>query len=506
VLPDPTIWGSPPSSTAADPPAILPTMRVLMTMAPCRRLQFNLSDLYPVPRLGIAGCAARLRERGHAVRLVDLIAERWWVPDLLSHLESEPVDLFGVSATILSLKEAFELCDAVRSRFPSVRTAVGGPGLGGFPPEVLFRYGRGVDFFVHGEGEDTFAELADVLGGGGSPAQVAGISWRDGEAAVRNADRPMMNGESIPDPAFDLLPMDRYRLHPPMGVWPYATLVETARGCTYSCDFCCLSMKWRARPVEAVLAQLRWLRERYGIREVHFIDPTFTLNTRRAVALSEGIARLPFRLAWSCKTRVDLADRDTLAAMRRSGCYLVAFGVESGSDEQLDRLDKGLAREHSIQAFRDCRDLGIRTTAYLLVGSPGESDATVDANIRFTRELQPDYVLYDILEPIPGTPITQEGVRQGWFTEEDVYAYYLDPGNSRLDERTVTGVPVATARRWIERASRDFYLRPRYFWERVRDLRTLQDARNLGSGGAAFLSDLTRRGHLWKMGATPRGT
>ncbi len=474
-------------------------MRVLLTMAPCRRLQFNLSDLYPVPRLGIAGCATTLLQRGHSVRILDVIALKWWTAELVSHLEKEPVDLFGVSCTILSIKEAFDLCRAVKERFPLIHTAVGGPGLGGFPPDVLFRHGPGVDFLIHGEGEETFAELAEVLEGGGSPRTVSGLSLREGEGSHHTRERPFLEGTSIPEVSYELLPMESYRLHPPMGVYPQATMMETARGCTYSCDFCCLSMKWRARPVEAVLDQIRWLRKRYGINEIHFIDPTFTLNAKRAVALCEGIARLPFRLHWSCKTRVDLADRDTLSAMARSGCYLIAFGVESGSDQQLEKMDKGLTRHHSLEAFRTCRELGIRTTAYLLIGAPEETDLTVAENMRFVRQLQPDYVLYDILEPIPGTPITDVGISNGWFTLEDVYSYYLSPGTSPLDKRTVTGVPSATARKWIEQASRDFYLRPRYFWERIRDLRTLQDGRNLASGGTAFFSDLLRRGRLWKL-------
>ncbi len=176
--------------------------------------------------------------------------------------------------------------------------------------------------------------------------------------------------------------------------------------------------------------------------------------------------------------------------MAASGCYGVAFGVESGASLMLEHMKKGAALTATRDAFGACRRHRIRTTAYCLVAGPHETDETVDATIRLIREVRADYVLYGIVDPDPMNALTRQGISAGAFSHADLARYYLGEGDTPLHHHTVTGHPIEIARGWLKRASTDFYLRPRYVWGRVRDLRTLQDARNLASGGSGFLRDL----------------
>ncbi len=473
--------------------------QTLLLMAPCRRLQFNLSDMYPVPRLGLGYLSAALKAHGYPnVETRDVIAEREWIPELVRRFaELGPPDLVGISVTILSLREAFEIARGLKTRFPATRVVVGGPGVNGFAAASLARYGEAVDFFVRGEGEAALVGLVGALAGARpSFAEVPGLVWRDASGnAIENPRAPYRDLDDGLRVDYAAQPMAKFRLHPPMGVYPYATMMETTRGCSFSCEFCCLSMPVRERTPADVESELRALVRAYDLREVHFIDPTFTLHRARTEELIERVGRLGLR--WSCKTRVDKVDEPLAARMAAAGCYLIAFGVESGEDDILGALGKNASGERAVETFAACRRHRIRTTAYLLLASPGETDAHVDRTLSFVRQLAPDYVLYDLLQADPANPLTRERIAAGAFTSDDLDRYYLADDPTPLHDVTVAGHPMAVARRRIERASSDFYLRPRYFWERIRDLRTLQDAMNLGSGGLTFFKDLLRLGRLW---------
>ncbi|MFT4570924.1 MAG: anaerobic magnesium-protoporphyrin IX monomethyl ester cyclase [Hyphomicrobiaceae bacterium] len=471
---------------------------VFFLMAPCRRLQFNLSDLYPVPRLGIGYLAAYLKANGYKrVEVRDIIAEREWIPELIArfHANGAP-DLLGISITILSLREAFEIATAVKAEFPKTRIAVGGPGVG-FTPEALLRYGKDVDFFVRGEGEEPILQLVRQIESSSPDWHAApNTIWRDSDGtAVQNPPgryRDLNDGIMVD---YDSMPMDRYQLHPPMGIYPPSTMIETTRGCTFPCEFCCLSMPARYMTPANVEALLRDLIERYGLREFHFIDPTFTLDRERALEIMERIGKL--NIHWSCKTRVDRFDEEIAAAAAKSGCYLVAFGVESGDDLILDAIKKKAAAGDALETFERCRRYKIRTTAYLLVANPQETEQSIQRTIRYVRELKPDYVLYDILMADPINPLTRQKIKDGWITDDDLERYYLSDKPSRLAEVTVSGHTMDEARIWLKQSSSDFYVRPKYFYERIRDLRTLQDAVNLGAGGLTFAKDFFGIGRLW---------
>jgi radical SAM superfamily enzyme YgiQ (UPF0313 family) len=325
---------------------------------------------------------------------------------------------------------------------------------------------------------------------------VPNLIWRDAQgAAVENPPgrfRDLSDGIVVD---YDALPMTKYKLHPPMGIYPPSTMVETTRGCTFPCEFCCLSMPVRYMSPAKVESMLRDLMGRYGIREFHFVDPTFTLNRDRVLEIIDRIRHLDVR--WSCKTRVDLFDEELARRAAASGCYLVAFGVESGDDSILGAIKKKAASEQAIETFRSCRRLRIRTTAYLLVANPDESEQSIDRTIRFARRLDPDYVLYDILMADPINPLTRQKIAEGWISSDDLERYYLSDEHSKLTDFTVAGHTMEQARNWLKKSSSDFYVRPKYFYQRVRDLRTIQDAKNLGAGGMAFAKDFFGLGRLW---------
>jgi len=253
-----------------------------------------------------------------------------------------------------------------------------------------------------------------------------------------------------------------------------------------------------------VIEQILWLQQHYGIREVHFVDPTFTLDRQRTLALCEAIRQLERPLHWTCKTRVDRVDPALLRSMAEAGCYAIAFGVESGHDGMLADVKKALDTRATVAAFEACRAVGVRTIAYCLVGAPGETDETVGATISFVREIRADYVLYGIIDADPVNALTRQAVSRGWLSREDVADHYMSDQPTWLDRHTITGHPLPRAQGWLRRATSDFYLRPQYAFQRVRDLRTLQDMKNLAAGGFGLARDMLRAPRsLLKRGESP---
>jgi anaerobic magnesium-protoporphyrin IX monomethyl ester cyclase len=471
----------------------------LLLMAPCRRLRYNLSDIYPVPRLGIGYLSSFLKNAGYnQTHIWDIIAEKKWIPEIVKTFEtaSSP-DVLGISATLLSMKEAFEIAEAVKRRFPQTRIVLGGPGVS-FPPEILFEYGKDVDFFIRGEGEEAFLKLIQCLDSGGSDFfSVPRLIWKNQQGKII---------ENMPGNFRDLndgilsdylsMPMNKYQLHPPMGIYPPAVLMETTRGCSYSCKFCCIPKEVRFRNPVLVEKEIIWLKKQFKINEVHFIDPTFTLDYARIEELSGRLKKL--NIKWSCKTRVDLADPALLKKMADSGCYLISFGVESAAETILAHLDKKIITTQTKEAFSCCHSLGIRTAGYLMIGNPGETDETVESNIQFVKQLKPDYVLYGILQPDPASDLTQDMIKKGLFTEQDLYRYYLSAEDNFFQNNTACGYQLKTAERWAKKASRNFYLNPFYIFDKLLHLKTLQDAKNLGAGGITFIKDFLGIGRLWR--------
>jgi len=257
----------------------------LLLPSPCRRVRFNISGIYAVPRIGIGCLSSFLKNDGFSkTRIWDIMAEGKWIPDILDDFETGGIpDLVGIGTTILSLREAFEIASAIKANYPQVKTAVGGAGVS-FSKEVLFRYGKGVDFFVRGEGETAFLELVRCLSSGNHDySKVPRLLWKNENSEVM--ENPECTFRDLNDGIFtdyESLPMERYRLHPPMGVFPPATMVETARGCSYGCSFCCVSRQSRFKDPALVEEEVRKLQTKFGIKEIHFVDSTFTLDQKRA--------------------------------------------------------------------------------------------------------------------------------------------------------------------------------------------------------------------------------
>jgi anaerobic magnesium-protoporphyrin IX monomethyl ester cyclase len=324
-----------------------------------------------------------------------------------------------------------------------------------------------VDAMIAGEPEDAtlaLAQLESIDQASGIP----GVVLRTGGAIVPNNGRATFSRfEEMPIPAWDLIRLDRYRL--PLVNRPYV-MVETSRGCPHSCDFCIVPFhhghKFRERPAKELVDEVEHATKTLGIDYFYFWSDTTTLNPKSFGQFADELTARNLDIQWFSNARADtLGDLEFVKRLKRSGCWMLSMGIESESDAVRKDMLKRLERQKIQVAFRNLREAGIKSFAFLIYGYPGETPASMEQTTDFAIELGADFANFYPAVPYPGTGLHAKALRDGLLKSDDwskmEYSYYMLEGNG-LNERVVMGA--------LNRARRRFYLRPGYIARHLDDV------------------------------------
>ncbi len=361
--------------------------------------------------LGLGYISSYMKSKGHDVLIVDPEMQGISDSDLDEIIKRENPGIIGLS----SVTPNFSMACKMAKRFKSMTDAVvvyGGVHASTFSDRILKNHSE-FDIIVFGEGEETMTELADVIKEGCcSPDKlknIKGICYRDNGTVQKTPMRPFIaNIDSLPFPDRDSIGLDVYRATGHIGVSSKVANVLTSRGCPARCTFCesflTMGYPFRAHSAEYVLAELRHLKERYHVRQVVFNDDTFTINYDRVKKICEGLINEKFNLKWFCFARVNtIKDAEMLELMKASGCVQINFGVETGDENIMKSIKKGITLDQARKAFGLAHKVGIKTSAGFIFGFPGETKETIERTINFAVELNPDVALFNVLVPFPGT-------------------------------------------------------------------------------------------------------
>ena len=298
----------------------------------------------------------------------------------------------------------------------------------------------------------------DSYGTSDALGRIKGLVWRVGGDVVLNPCRSYIGDlDGLPLPRHDLLPLDLYRA--PLVGGPY-TFVVTSRGCPGACRFCIKHVSYgnsvRFRSPESVLSELELLVS-LGVRTVNMYADLFTVNRDHVMGICNGIVVRGLRLRWTCNSRVDFVDKEMLEAMARAGCFMIAWGIESGDQKMLQRMRKGTTTDQVTRALTWSRQAGIKNWGYFIIGLPGETEQSIRRTIDFAKRLPLDLALFHIAAPHPGTPFYSEVIENSWFR----------PGTRweevDMDRSTVLDYPHLRAEEiesWARRAFREWAFRP----------------------------------------------
>jgi radical SAM superfamily enzyme YgiQ (UPF0313 family) len=413
-----------------------------------------------LPSLGILFLAAITRQKGFPTVLCDASALSLTGAELLQRVEAEQPEVLGISATTFSIFHAAAFAALAKERLPGLTVIIGGPHVSAAPLETMERFAE-FDVAVLGEGEGTIIDLLEAMDAKAGLQVIPGIILRTAGRLVTTGRRPFLADlDQLPYPAWDLLEgfPERY-LPAPFKVRrvPAASLV-TSRGCPNRCIFCDRSVfgtSCHAFSAEYVLGMLQHLAGNFGIREFSFEDDTFITFKKRLVAICQGIIDHGIDISWTCLGRVTSVDSETLELMRRAGCWQISFGIESGCQEILTAIHKNVTLEQIQKAVVLCRDAGILSKGFFIVGHPGESGETLARTLDFALKLPLDDISVTMLTPFPGTEIFDRAAEFGEF----------DSDWSRMNLLNTVFVPHGLTREDLEQYQRKilrrFYLRPR---------------------------------------------
>jgi len=336
-----------------------------------------------------------------------------------------------------------------------VVTVVGGPHPTFLPGEVL-RGCPSVDVVIRGEGEATLAELLRKLMVDGSIGPLRGISYREGGRVVHCPPRELIRPlDKVPPPAWDLLPMDRYR----MSAWGGRVMVYvSSRGCPFRCSFCSEWVfwrgVWRAHSAERVVNDLTTLSEGYGKDVIWFCDDTFNVDRSRIARLCRLIIERDLNVKWGVEARIDLLfrDLDMLDLMVEAGLFWVLVGIESQSEGDLALIRKGITREQVERVVKALRDRDVIVQGMFIVGLPDDDEEAILERARYAARLGLDFAIFTPLTPLPGTALFHRARREGALRVLDYDKY--DFAHAVLDTKHLSYREV---QRLVLRCYREFY-------------------------------------------------
>jgi len=411
-------------------------LRVLLISPPAQSVVKQVIGT-AAPPLGLAYLASITRELGCDVKIIDSLAEDLTLRDIKAKITKFYPDVVGVTATTSMIYDAYDVAAVAKEVNPNAMVVIGGPHATFMASEILQEC-KHIDVVVRGEGELTFRELLmKLMKNDWDFRDVLGITYRVNDKVRENPPRPLIqNLDYVPLPAYDLLPMDRYRI----GKLKFGAII-TSRGCPYTCVFCSSSLqfgkKWRGHSVDRVLEELRILRYEYGRQEIEFLDDTFTLNKKRVLAIAEKIIEEGLDITWSASSRVNTFSREVGSAMNRAGAHTIYFGIESGSERTLEFIDKRITKEQAMDAAKAAKESGLRALGSFIIGFPYETEEDIRATIKFSNKVGVDLAQFTIATPYPGTKLWDLAIKENllltrnWrkFTTVDVVMknLYLTP-------------------------------------------------------------------------------
>ncbi|MGA7932220.1 MAG: hopanoid biosynthesis associated radical SAM protein HpnJ [Kovacikia sp.] len=416
-------------------------------------------------------------------KLVDAPPHGQTVEDVLKIAKDYELVIMHTSTP--SLTNDVKCAEAIKAQNPATQVGFIGAHVAVLPEQTLREHPI-IDFVCRHEFDYTCKDLAS-----GEPwDQIKGLSYRDQSGNLHHTpDRDLIHDwdampSVLPTYARDLditKYFIGYLLHPYVSFY-------TGRGCPAKCSFCLWPQTigghvYRHKSPEAVGREMEEARAIFGdrVREYMFDDDTFTIDKQRAIAISEHMKRL--KLTWSCNARANL-DYDTLKQLRDNGLRLLLVGFESGNQEILNNIKKGIRLDVARQFMKNCHDLGITVHGTFIIGLPIETRETVEETIHFACEINPHTIQVSIAAPYPGTELYEQAKANNWFTDNLLVA---ESGiqTSTLQYPTLSNAEIEDA---VEQMYRRFYFRPQAIIPNVREMLSDRQmlVRRLREGGEFF--------------------
>lgn len=412
--------------------------------------------------LGICYLASVLIREGIHVELVDGAAERIQQKDIIDIVKKGKFDILGISTTSVSYHRAVELARMAKKEFgDSVHVLLGGAHISAVPEQAMAE--ESFDIGVYGEAEETIVELVNALASKGDLSQIKGLYYRENGELKFTGFRPLIQDlDTIPFPARHLLKAKNYfSLPTDVRRLPKFSILAN-RGCPFHCIFCdsaVVGKRYRSASPKYLVDEMELLVKDFGAREIFFVGTTFTVSREKTEEFLDELEKRKLDLYWTCSTRVDVVDKPLLERMKKLGCWSIRFGIESGNQEVIDFIKKGITKEQVRKALEICEEVGIHTKGFFMIGHLIDTPETIRDSIDFAKSLPLTDVTVQINTPLPNTEQYNRADEFGTLAKKEYSKYsFFDPvyvPRNMTEEQLV---------KYHRQFYREFYWRPKVLW------------------------------------------
>lgn len=411
------------------------------------------------------GYLASMIENLAEVEIVDCIAEDLSINECAKKVHNS--DIIGISSVTSNIHIALKLAKQVKTYNHYGKIILGGIHPTLCPSETLLN--RVVDLVIIGEGEYSLRKIVE-----GKPFnEISGLAYWENHKIKVNPSEPLEKDlDKFPYPARHLLKMEKY--HPFLYLRSPVHSLISSRGCPYSCTYCCRDISgkfYRMRDPLKVVEEIKELVYEWRSKEVAFQDPVFGLSKRWVKTFCNALIEVKLDVVWSALTRVDLVNRETLQLMKKSGCWMIYYGIEAGSQTLLDNIKKKTSLNMIRKAVELTSQIGIKTWGSFMFALPGETPRHAEATLDFAKRLPLDFASFHLTTPFLGTELRKNYAKWGKMKDDDSDFTQLNPvfipfGWIGKEEEL---------KKYFTDAFRSFYTRPTYIVKQFYKLRSREE-------------------------------
>ena len=448
-----------------------------------RPVDVTRKNFYRTPYMGLGYLASAVRKNGHRVKILHCLKERMGLNDFANFIREQKPQAVGFTCVSYDAQSVRESVKVVKRIDKKIIAIVGGAHVSAVPEWSMGNDFVDADFGFRGESEAGLPMLLDILEGGSNTAldDVPGLVWRKEGRLSINKQAFCENIDNFGLPAWDLMDPREYEASPFHGFargFPLAPMIS-ARGCPFPCTFCSTKHQMgqvvRYRSVPLIIEEMKLLINKYGVKEIQFLDDCFSVNKNRVLEVCNGIINAGIRINWQCPNglRIDTIDEEMLSIMRKAGCYHISVGIESTNPDILKRMKKNITLELVKEKVAIAKKTGMKVTGFFIIGFPGEKKCDIERTIRFARQIPIDKVLFSNFWPSPGTEIYEDLEREGKITKDTIGTHYFK----------ATFPPEGMTSKQLKRMQlfgfASFYLRPKIILSVMEEISSFNQLKNL---------------------------
>jgi len=442
--------------------------------------------------LNLCYLASYLRENIDCkISIMDCEVGEMSFKDIKNRIAEYNPDIVGITSPTPVFGYILKIAKIVKKINKNCYVVLGGPHPTALPEKSISD--ENIDFLVLKEGEITLKELTEfIIAGKTNFEDIDGLVFKkEGKMIINKPREYIKDLDSLPLPARDLLDIKKYHSAPTKRLSKYlSTSILTGRGCPYDCIHCisnCLwNRKYRFRSVKNIVDEIEYCIKEFGIREFNFYDDTFTVIEDHVIEVCDEIISRGLEISWVCMGRVNTTTSRMVRKMRQAGCRKISFGLESGSQEILDKMRKNSTIEMARKAVKIINEEGINVHASFMLGNIGETRETVKETVEFAKSLDLDNATFFITTPYPGTDLYKIALEKEYINSRTKYEDFA-PITDAKPVIVQENIPAEELIELRKKAFKQFYLRPKYIIRKLRQINSFESFKSVLGGILIFL-------------------